>query len=252
MESAPLVSVVTVCLNSARTIEQTFKSVLAQSYRPLEYGVVDGVSTDGTVDLIKQYEPKFREAGIGFSWLSEKDKGLYDAMNKGIARSSGKLVGIINSDDWYEPEAVELAAAAFAKEPETVIYGMLRIWRGEQEYCVRQFHHNFLSEQVTQHPTCFVPKALYERQGVFSEKYKYCADFELLNRFRKNGVGFTKVDRVMANFRIGGFGFSNSHKAIFEKLEIKCDLGLISEAAYRKLRLKHQLLYPLKKYSIIK
>lgn len=238
-----LISLITVCLNSGKTIEKTFESVLEQTYPYLEYQVVDGGSTDGTIELIREYEPRFKKAGIQFSWTSEADNGLYDAMNKGIARSRGELIGIINSDDWYEPEAAELAFRAYSNAKGNVNYGMLRIWRGEKEYAIRQFHHNFLQEQVTQHPTMFIPKAIYEKHDVFSPKYKYYGDYELLLRFRSQGVGFSKIDQVMANFRTGGYGYSNSHKSIFEKLEIKRNFNIISQKQYLFLRSKHLVLY---------
>ena len=93
----PKVSIITVCLNSEKTLEQAIQSVISQTYKNIEYIIVDGASTDGTLDIISKYENKITK------WVSEKDQGLYYAMNKGIDMATGDIVGIINSDDWYEP-----------------------------------------------------------------------------------------------------------------------------------------------------
>lgn len=97
------VSIVTVCYNSSKTIRKTFDSVLEQTYPEIEYLVIDGKSSDATVDIIKEYEPRFMGR---MHWISEKDNGIYDAMNKGINMSTGELIGILNSDDYYEADAV--------------------------------------------------------------------------------------------------------------------------------------------------
>ena len=105
-----LVSIVTVCYNSEKTIRKTIESVLAQTYGQVEYIIVDGASTDNTVAVAREYEEQFRQKGYTYRIVSEKDRGIYDAMNKGLALASGELIGIINSDDWYEPDAVKTAA----------------------------------------------------------------------------------------------------------------------------------------------
>lgn len=101
----PLISIVTVSFNSEKTIRQTIESVLNQTYTNIEYNIVDGASTDRTVEIATQYKDDFEAKGIKYIITSEKDKGIYDAMNKGIARSHGEIVGLINSDDWYETDA---------------------------------------------------------------------------------------------------------------------------------------------------
>ena len=106
----PQFSIITICYNSGKTVERTLKSVLGQSFKNFEYIIVDGGSNDDTLDIVRKYEPLFQGR---LKWKSEPDKGIYDAMNKGIVRVSGDIIGIVNSDDWLEPDALEKVHNAF-------------------------------------------------------------------------------------------------------------------------------------------
>ena len=121
------VSIITVCRNSEKTIAQTIESVLNQSYDHVEYILIDGNSTDHTVDVIHSYEERFLQKGYSYFYQSEPDEGIYDAMNKGIKMASGQLVGLINSDDWYEPTAIEHAVRYYQETPYDLFYADLRI-----------------------------------------------------------------------------------------------------------------------------
>ena len=114
-------SIITICFNSERTIERTIRSVLTQTFTDYEYIIVDGGSKDSTLDIVKKYEPLFKGR---MKWKSEPDRGIYDAMNKGIMRSSGIIIGIVNSDDWLEPEALAYVYRKFEDngKREDVIY----------------------------------------------------------------------------------------------------------------------------------
>ena len=116
MNNSPLISIITVVYNGSKTLKQTIDSVLSQNYKNIEYIVIDGGSNDGTLDIIKKYE-----SHINY-WISEPDKGLYDAMNKGISAAKGVLIGMINSDDWYELNAVELIVKAYIENPSKLIF----------------------------------------------------------------------------------------------------------------------------------
>lgn len=117
----PVFTIITVCYNSAATIEKTIKSVLGQSFTDFEYIIIDGASTDGTLDIINKYR-----SGIA-TVVSEPDKGIYYAMNKGLSLARGRIVGIINSDDWYEPDALELVARAHEQsDGETIFHGLCK------------------------------------------------------------------------------------------------------------------------------
>ena len=118
------ISIITVTYNSSKTVDRTIESVLHQSYPNIEYWVIDGNSTDGTVDKLKRYENKFEKRRYGkFHWISEPDNGIYDAMNKGIEKSTGEIVGILNSDDWFTTnDVVEKIVKAFTDDIDAV-YG---------------------------------------------------------------------------------------------------------------------------------
>jgi glycosyltransferase involved in cell wall biosynthesis len=234
-DKQPLVSIITVSYNAAATIEQTMESVFNQTYSPIEYILIDGGSTDGTVDIIRTYAEK-----LAF-WVSEKDNGIYHAMNKGIAHATGQLVGIVNADDFYEPETVQTVVERYLQEPDPdncCYYGMLRLWKDEKEYCVRQYHHNFVTETAIQHPTCFVPTALYQRLGTFDDSYRICADYDLLNRFNDNKITFSKIDCVLSNFRMGGATERFQAAVQLEPARVKLNHGLITQEEYRRIKQK--------------
>lgn len=171
-------------------------------------------------------------------------------MNKGIFHAKGDLIGIVNADDFYECDAVEENIKNYLAQGDdrdnTCYYGMLRIWKNGKEFCVRQFHHNFVTETAIQHPTCFVPRKLYERLGVFDETYRVCADFELLNRFYSNGVNFCKIDKVISNFRIGGATTILAEHVMLEPPTIQLKYGIITQERFDKIR-KNYKKYQLRK-----
>jgi glycosyltransferase involved in cell wall biosynthesis len=206
----PLISIITVAYNAARTIEQTIKSVISQSYENLEYIIIDGGSTDGTLDIIKKYKDR-----IDF-WIREPDKGIYDAMNKGITYANGELIGIINADDWYEPDIISyIADCLINTDKNTVIHGLLRIIKDEQFYSIKGNSTRVLKYDMIQHPTCFIPKSIYQQCGMYNIKYKYSADYDLVLRYVNSGVQFKFIEQVIANFRIGGI--SSAFKAQSDK-----------------------------------
>ncbi len=228
MGEKPLVSVVTVVYNGANTLEQTILSVVDQTYKEIEYIVIDGGSTDGTIDLIKKYSRKIKY------WISEEDEGIYDAMNKGIQKCTGTLIGIINSDDWYEPDAIQNVVKSFLdneKKP-AIYYGFLRILKNDIEYSIRRFHHNFYYEHMIQHPTWFVSRSLYEEYGSYNKNFRIAGDFELLQRFAQRSVDFIPIDRIISNFRLGGASNNLGMIGALEYLNLKYRFGRISKSKY--------------------
>ena len=125
MEENIKVSIITVCYNSEKTIRRTIESVLNQTYDNIEYIIVDGASTDQTMDIVKEYEPKFSGR---MRWISEPDEGIYFAMNKGIDMAAGELIGLLNSDDTYESNAVKSIRDALVSEPYQILYGFARVY----------------------------------------------------------------------------------------------------------------------------
>lgn len=225
------VSIITVCFNSSRTIRKTFDSVLHQTYGDLEYLVVDGASTDGTIEIIKEYEPLFRGR---MKWISEKDNGIYDAMNKGIRMSQGSLIGIINSDDYYEPDAVEVMVNALTEEKYQILYGAMRTWKDGEEESISISSHRFLKDRMINHPSCFVTKAVYEDLGGYDTQYRSVADYDFMLRMsEKDEVIFKPVYSIIANFSLGGM--CSTGDAYMELEKMRRNRGMISVQQYRKI-----------------
>lgn len=197
------VSIITPCLNSESTIRKTIESVLRQSYHNIEYIIIDGNSTDKTVNIIEEYAPLFEKR---LQYISEKDDGIYDAMNKGIRLAKGDVIGIINSDDWYEVDAIEQVMKCFSDIQTDIVYG--NIWKinekGEKESCEERKLDTMWYQMAIPHPATFVKKAVYQKYGLFNIKYKIAADYELMLRFYSVGLSFHHIDTELTNFRIGG------------------------------------------------
>lgn len=224
-----LFSIITVCFNSEKTIERTIKSVLEQSCQDYEYILVDGASSDRTLEIIHQYEPLFHGK---MKLISEPDKGIYDAMNKGIHVASGELVGIVNSDDYYEKDALEKIAGAYEGYDYSIIYGMLRTISDGKEVMVYIKNHEFLEKDMITHPSCFVTKKIYEHFGGYSLKYPYSADYEFMLRMkREKEIRFTEVYSIISNFSLDGV--SGGTKAYRDTLRLQHKYRLIGNREYR-------------------
>lgn len=197
-------SIVTVTYNSVKTIEQTIKSVLSQSYDNFEYILVDGVSTDGTLDIIKKYA----ESDIRIRFISEQDNGIYDAMNKGISIATGDVIALLNGDDYYEPTALEKIIKCIPDDRNYVVYGMVRMLKDEKESMVALYSHNGLPERMIMHPACFVSKAVYEKYQ-YDINYRSAADYDLFMKlYGDKGITFIPVYEIITNFRLGGMSSS--------------------------------------------
>ena len=202
----PLITVVTVCYNSAKTIETSIQSILSQTYDNYEYFIVDGASTDNTLEIIKKYEPAFNGK---LRYITEKDTGIYNAMNKGIKRSNGALIGILNSDDYYSPNTLELVAEKFEAEayPLLVINGdMIRVSESGEEI----YHYKFTDDLVEKkqcfgHPAMFAAKAVYDKIGFYDETYRFAADGEWQYRAHEDSdVRYVLCHEVFNHMREGG------------------------------------------------
>lgn len=208
-------SIITVSFNSSTTIEKTIKSVLNQNYPELEYIIIDGASTDGTMDIINRYKNNISRI------VSEKDSGIYNAMNKGISLANGDIIGIINSDDWYDENAVKKVAESF-EENTQVIYGNLVYVDSEGKY---QQNLKLPLEALNYtmavpHPTVFIRKEVYKKYGTFNENYKIASDYELILRLYKKHVNIQYIDSTIAYFRTGGTSSLNNMLCIQETKDI--------------------------------
>lgn len=208
------ISIITVVLNNKKTIKNTINSVLSQTYADIEYIVIDGSSSDGTVDIVKGYADQISH------FISEPDKGIYDALNKAIELSSGDVIGMLHSDDIFsdrfvvsdmmEKLAVENAEIAFS-DMVIVNHSMTRV--------IRYYKASYFSPWMFKigwmppHPTCFIKKSLFDEFGVYSLSYKIAGDFDLLVRiFNARIIRWTYLNRVTVKMRVGGasnLGFSS-------------------------------------------
>ncbi len=203
-------------------------SVLAQTVAPYEYIIIDGKSTDGTLDIIEGYRPLFAGKGIKFITVSEEDKGIYDAMNKGIDKAEGDIVGIINSDDYYEPEAVEVMEDTFKKTGCDLAFADIRMHMTNGVTFIKKARvRKYTTSRDWNHPTQFVSSEIYK-------KYRFkCRDIsddmDLYFRIKKAGYKIVAVNRVLANFTMGGVSnripFSEVKERIMRRYRIYRENG---------------------------
>jgi len=213
----PLITVITVVFNGAQHLEETILSVIGQTYDNVEYIIIDGGSTDGTLDIIRQYEH-----AVDY-WVSEKDEGIYDAMNKGIMLSLGKSIGIINSDDWYELSTLNEIARS-GEIYRNIFYGDMNIYKSGKHYYTQVFPGTFKNinkGMILSHPTIFIGRHIYKKYGYFDKTYKIAADWDLILRFYKAGCSFTYIKIILSNFRIGGISGMIDLKSSLEKSAIR-------------------------------
>lgn len=201
----PLISIITVVLNGEKYLEQTIQSVLNQTYENIEYIIIDGASTDGTLDIVRKYEDQ-----IAY-WMSEPDGGIYYAINKGIGLSSGEIIGIINSDDWYFPSAVSQSVQGIQKTGSYFSYGKAYLSKenGLIFGYTRPLDDNEMSERIFKempfpHISAFVTRRLYKKIGVFNTSYSLSADYELFLRAYVKGFTGTNINKFVGVFRAGG------------------------------------------------
>ena len=232
-------SIVTVCLNAAGTVEQALDSVLAQTCPPFEYIVIDGGSTDGTRAIIERYRPRLAHVVL------EPDEGIYDAFNKGVARATGDIVGILNADDLYAPWALETVAEAYRKSPDTgVFYGKLAVVdeaRGRWTVYPVGDPHRLTGHMSIAHPATFVTRRMYERYGLFDPSCRVSGDWEFILRLFLAGERFCPVDRVLTAFRNSGISSTYTPRLLAENRRIY-ETVLPPSAARRailKMHLKH-------------
>lgn len=203
------ISLITVTYNSAGSLRDTIESILRQTYKDVEYIIVDGLSQDGTVDIVREYEQVF---GGRMRWISEKDKGLYDAMNKGINMATGDIVGILNSDDFFTSNTVLQSVAEAFFDDIDAVYGDIHFVRPSdlsksvRYYSSRNFRPWALRfGYMPAHPSFYARRELFEKYGVYSLNYRLAADYEMMVRlFRKAKIRYKYLPIDMVTMRTGG------------------------------------------------
>lgn len=214
----PLVSIITVVLNGHEFIESAIQSVLSQNFNNIEYIVIDGGSTDGTVEIINKYEDR-----IDY-WVSEKDDGIYHAMNKGISMATGEIIGIVNSDDWLEPKTIEKVVDIFSAIPEEefVVHGKIALYDAKDKFLrvhsPKSIPGYYLFSTPFKHPAMFVSKKLYQQIGLYDEKCGLAADYDLMLRIKANGSKSVFIDKVLTNVRLVGISTGGRAEATNKEL----------------------------------
>jgi len=197
----PLVSIVTIVRNGAAVLPRAAESVLSQDYPTVEYIIVDGASTDGTLDVIRRLGDRIAV------WVSEPDAGISEAFNKGIALARGNLIGLLNSDDWYEAGAISAVVHALEANRADIAYGKLQYWQGQRKTYLVTGNANLLGKGMTVgHPTVFARRACYQRLGLFRLDFQQAMDYEWLLRAKVSSARFCFVERCLANMQEGGVG----------------------------------------------
>lgn len=209
------VSVITIVYNRRDTIAEAIESVLLQNYANIEYIVVDGASTDGTVEVIKQY------AGKITTFVSERDSGLYDALNKGISMATGDVIGFLHADDtFHNPDVITQVAEAFLKNNTDSVYAdLVYVDQVKNNKLVRNWksgnfeRNKFMYGWMPPHPTFYVKREVYQRYGLYNTDFKSAADYELMLRYLyKHNITTTYIPECLVKMRTGGksnFSLSN-------------------------------------------
>lgn len=221
----PLTTVITVVFNGERHLEKTIQSVISQTYDNIEYIIVDGGSTDGTLDIIKKYEDK-----IDY-WVSEPDEGISDAFNKGITAATGKFIGIINSDDWLSVDQIEIGVNSLLQSSADFVYGDL-LFHGDDDGIIYRIngdpHYSYVIHSKMPnlcHPTVLANRCSYERNGLFDKNLLCAMDYEWLLRLHVHGGNGIYVRNLLGHMRIAGKSDVSYLRALREVRDISISYG---------------------------
>jgi len=215
------VSIITVSYNSADTIRDTIESVISQNYPNIEYIVIDGASKDKTLDIVREYEDQIAIV------RSEPDKGIYDAMNKGIHLASGDIVGILNSDDIFASnDVIERVATAFDNSTDGIFADLVYVDRENTDRITRTYKSDNFSPwkirfgMTLPHPTFYIRRSFYTKLGLYKLTYRVAADFELIARFIKSGLRIKHLPMTLVKMREGGISSSELKWRVHQNFEI--------------------------------
>lgn len=232
------ITIITVAYNSEKSIGKAIESVLGQTVlgqavpgQAVEYLIIDGASKDGTVAVAEKYRPALEAEGVSYRIVSEPDGGIYDAMNKGIRLATGDIIGILNSDDWYEPDTLETVLATFETQDCDLMFANIRMHKADGSTFVKKAQMGrYETSRHWNHPTTFVKAELYKKYpfrdlGIHD-------DYGFYLQMRKLPVKIVTVDKVLANFKMGG---ASNHKSMKE--------------AMKRIRDRYQYCYRMNGYS---
>lgn len=237
------ISIITSTFNSASTLKDTLESVLSQTHQDFEHIIVDGASKDNTLEIIKEYEPKYKGR---LKYISEPDKGIYDAMNKGLALASGEIIGILNSDDFYSSNGILACINEQIKNVEAVYADIHfvnpdNLTKPVRYYSSQSFHPSKMKMgYMPAHPSFYCRKEIYDSVGPFDTSFKVAADFEwLLRAIYIKGIKTKYLPIDFVTMRTGGAstnGFQSHRKILFEHLKAYSKNGIKSNIFKDSLR----------------
>ena len=224
----PLLSIITASFNSEKTIKNTIESVLNQTYTNIEYILIDGNSTDKTVEIIKSYEQKFKERGIYYKWISEPDKGIYDAFNKGLRMTNGDWIVFIGSDDYFKTNTIFIEMIPYLNQSEeqeiSYVYGKIEHINDNNELIEisgkpwELQKRRFTYTMNLGHSGCFHHKNLFEKHGNFNDSFKIAGDYEfLLRELKDSNNNALFVDKSLIVMREGGVSASLENRLTLVK-----------------------------------
>ncbi|MCR5756875.1 MAG: glycosyltransferase [Selenomonas sp.] len=215
------ITIITVVYNAGKEIIPTIEAVLNQTIAPYEYLFIDGASRDNTLDIIESYKEKIEQKGIRYKVVSEPDKGLYDAMNKGVKLAEGNFIVFANAGDWLELDAVKIFMDVYQKEKYDFAYGSIG-YICKKRIVKKSRKDRFISSRNWNHPSSIVRKELY-LENPFDLKYSIYADFDWFLKMRKSNVKITILpsNNVISNFRIGGASINDGLKAALKRANEK-------------------------------
>jgi glycosyltransferase involved in cell wall biosynthesis len=245
-QNPTLISIITVVYNGASTLEQTILSVINQTYKNIEYIIIDGGSTDGTVDIIKKYEKHLAY------WVSEPDKGIYDAMNKGIDKATGEWINFMNSGDWFYNNSIIATLFELDIKDYDILYGATIARQRESNiYCKAQEIIKIKKNMPCCHQSVLC-KLTVIKQHLFNLNFSICADYNLLYTLYKNNAQFKKVDNIISCFDATyGISSKNRRKLIKEISKISGRKIFIIQIEYLLKYLKKSINYFVFKFKHI-
>jgi len=211
-DDKPLVSIITVVFNGEKYLEQTIQSVINQTYNNVEYIIIDGGSVDGTLDIIKKYGEQ-----IDY-WVSEKDAGIYDAMNKGLQLVTGEYIGILNADDFYEPFAIEKSIELIKSNDAD--YSVANVQYVNTKNIISPIFplekNKIYQEMFYPHISAFIPRKAYKQVGLFKTQFKIAGDHDMALRIHLAGFRATYLDEIVGKLTEDGIsaGISSSKESL--------------------------------------
>lgn len=205
------ISIITITYNSLKTLPRALESVQSQTYPDIEHIIIDGASTDGTREMIEAYAAKHKNV----RWVSEKDNGIYDALNKGLRMATGEAIGCLHSDDvFYSSESIALVAQAFASSQAEVVYGDLQYCSGDRvvrRWKSNPFHPSALKYGwMPPHPTVYVRREVYQQVGPYDDWFRISADYDMMLRIFSAGYKTCYIPEVLVSMETGGASNRNT------------------------------------------